>query len=149
MSSYFLGSDYQLEPLTWLETSLDPLATRYLKSWLGLAKVADPSRLFLPPKPWWTWSPLCLWAIQEATSGQSCPLNDSRNRGVQLVTRSILDKEARFKVTKFKPVTFVQQVLEADPGAYPKFLSLRSKKCVQADEVAERLAHGATLKVQG
>ena len=36
-------------PLTWLETSLDPLATRYLKSWLGLAKAADPSRLFLPP----------------------------------------------------------------------------------------------------
>ena len=35
-------------PLTWLETSLEPLATRYLKSWLGLAKPADPSRFFLP-----------------------------------------------------------------------------------------------------
>ena len=37
----------------------------------------------------------------------------------------------------------------ADPGASSKSLSLRSKKCVQADEVAERLPHDATLKVQG
>ena len=35
-------------PLSWIETSLDPLVTKYLKAWLGLAKPADPSRLFLP-----------------------------------------------------------------------------------------------------
>ena len=62
-------------PLTWLETSLDPLATRYLKSWLGLAKPADPSRLFLP-QTMVDLDPLCPWTVQEATSGQSCPLND-------------------------------------------------------------------------
>ena len=35
-------------PLTWLQTKLQPLATRYLKRWCGLARSADPSRLFLP-----------------------------------------------------------------------------------------------------
>ena len=87
-----------------------------------------------------------IWKLQ---LGKAALLMTSRDRGVQFVSRSILDKEARFKVAKFKPVTFVQQVFAADPGASSKSLSLRSKKCVQADEVAERLAYSATLKVQG
>ena len=37
-------------PLSWIESYLDPLATRHLKLWLGLAKPADPSRLYLPYK---------------------------------------------------------------------------------------------------
>ena len=87
--------------------------------------------------------------LKKLQVGKAAPLMTSRDRGVQLVSRSILDKEVRFKVAKCKPVTFVQQVFAVDPGASPKSLSPRSKKCVQSDEVAERLAHAATLKVQG
>ena len=35
-------------PLLWIEKTLNPLATRYLKRWAGLARPADPARLFLP-----------------------------------------------------------------------------------------------------
>ena len=66
-----------------------------------------------------------------------------------LLMKNIFDKEAYSKVAKFKPATFVQQVFAADPGASSKSLSLQSKKCIQADEVAKHLAHAATLKVQG
>ena len=67
--------------------------------------------------------------------GKAALLMTSRDRGVQFVSRSILDKEVHSKVAKFKPATSVQQVFAADPGASSKSLSLRSKKCVQADEV--------------
>ena len=33
---------------TWLRCTLQPLATRYLKRWSGLARTADPNKLFLP-----------------------------------------------------------------------------------------------------
>ena len=32
----------------WLKSTLQPLATRYLKKWSGLARTADPNKLFLP-----------------------------------------------------------------------------------------------------
>ena len=35
-------------PITWVEKTLQALATRYLKRWCGLAKSADTSRLFFP-----------------------------------------------------------------------------------------------------
>ena len=136
-------------PLTWLETSLDPLATRYLKSWLGLAKPGDPSRLFLPPAHGGLGLPSISGLYKRLRVGKASLLMASRDRGVQFVSRSTLDREAQAKVAKFKPATLVRQVLAADPGASSKSLSLRSKKCVQADEVAGRLAHAATLKVQG
>ena len=142
-----------LFPLTWLETSLDPLATRYLKSWLGLAKPADPSRFFLRPDHGGLGLPSVSGLYNTLQVGKAALLMMSRDRGVQFVSRSILDKEAHSKVAKFKLATFVQQHscsrCAADLGASFKFLSLRSKKCVQVDKATECLAHDATLKVQG
>ena len=36
-----------LHDLSWVERELEPIATSYLKKWSGLAKAADPSRLYL------------------------------------------------------------------------------------------------------
>jgi len=35
-------------PVSWIEKTLDPLASQYLKKWAELARPADPARLFLP-----------------------------------------------------------------------------------------------------
>ena len=37
-----------VSPVSWIKKTLDPLVTRHLKSWAGLARPADPGRLFLP-----------------------------------------------------------------------------------------------------
>ena len=34
-------------PLSWIERVLDPLVTKYIKKWSGLARPANPARLFL------------------------------------------------------------------------------------------------------
>ena len=36
-------------PLSWITRTMEATATRYLKRWSGLARSADPSRLYLPP----------------------------------------------------------------------------------------------------
>ena len=35
-------------PISWLQSQLQPIATRFLKRWSGLAQSADPNCLFLP-----------------------------------------------------------------------------------------------------
>ena len=35
-------------PISWVKTTLEAMATRYQKRWSGLARAADPSRLYLP-----------------------------------------------------------------------------------------------------
>ena len=35
-------------PLSWIKETMEATATRYLKRWSGLARSADPSRLYLP-----------------------------------------------------------------------------------------------------
>ena len=37
-------------PISWVTATLEATTTRFLKKWLGLAKPADPSRLYLPKK---------------------------------------------------------------------------------------------------
>ena len=37
-------------PISWIEKKLDAIYTLYLKKWVGLAKPANPSVLYLPPK---------------------------------------------------------------------------------------------------
>ena len=52
-------------PLWWVETPSDPLARRHLKCWLGLAKAADPSRMYMYlPKEH---EDLCLPSVSEGT----------------------------------------------------------------------------------
>ena len=35
-------------PVSWLQNTLQPIVTRYLKRWSGLSRSADPNRLFFP-----------------------------------------------------------------------------------------------------
>ena len=37
-------------PISWIEKKLDAISTLYLKKWVGLAKPANPSVLYLPQK---------------------------------------------------------------------------------------------------
>ena len=136
-------------PLSWVESSLDPLATKYLKSWLGLARPADPSRLFLPPSHGGLGLSSISGLYKKLQVGKAALLMTSRDRAVQFVSRSALEKESRSLVLKFKPATIVQETFAEDPGASYKSLATRSKKSVKSDEVEQRLAHAASLKVQG
>ena len=135
-------------PLTWVETSLDPLATRYLKSWLGLTKSADPSKLFLPPPHGGLGLPSISCLYKKLQVGKAALLTTLEMVGSSLCLNLTL-KKTDSQISKFKPATLVQQTFAEDPGASAKSLSFRSKKRVQSVETATRLAHATSLKVQG
>ena len=136
-------------PLPWVESSLDPLATKYLKQWLGLAKPADPSRLYLPQNLGGLGLPSIAGLYKKLQVGKAALMMTSRHRGVQLASRKALEKEAHSQVVRFKPAMIVQQEFAKDPAASYKSLASRSKKSVQRQESEAHLAHVATLKIQG
>ena len=136
-------------PLSWVESSLDPLAIKYLKQWLGLAKPADPSRLYLPQNLGGLGLPSIAGLYKKLQVGKAALMLTSRDRGVQLASRKVLEKEAHSQVVKFKPAMIVQQEFAKDPAASYKSLASRSKKSVQRQESEARLVHEATLKIQG
>ena len=52
-------------PISWLERELQPMATRALKKWSGLASSSNTSFLFLPPKQRWSCTSLSGEPLQE------------------------------------------------------------------------------------
>ena len=52
-------------PISWLHSHLQPVATRFIKRWAGLAKSADPNQLFCP-RPMVVWSFL-IWSVYHKT----------------------------------------------------------------------------------
>ena len=136
-------------PLSWIESTLDPIATKSLKCWLGLARSADPSWLFLPQENGGLGLSSISGLYRKLQVGKSALLMTSRDRGVELASRWIIEKESQSHIHKFRPSTIVQQIFSNDPGTSYKSLATKSKKYVQSTEVEERLAHAASQNIQG
>ena len=72
-------------PLSWLQKTVDPLVTRYLKRWIGLAKSANTSRLCLPQtKGGLELQPVSV-IYQKLQVGKAALLMTSRDAGVHYV----------------------------------------------------------------
>ena len=136
-------------PLSWIEKVLDPIVTRYLKQWSGLAKSADPSRLFLPNSLGGLEFSNVSGLYRILQSGKAALLMASRDREVQYSTRIQVQKETIALRSKFKPYLFAQEIFSQDPGISRKALSKRVKNSMKQCEASEYLAHAKDLPVQG
>lgn len=54
----------------------------------------------------------------------------SRDRAVQFVSQSALERESHSLILKFKPAIIVQQVFAGDPGASYKSLAIPDQRRV-------------------
>ena len=64
-------------PLSWLEKTLDLIATKHLKQWIGLAQPADPSQLYLPQASGSRAGALInIYILQEDAGWESSPVDD-------------------------------------------------------------------------
>ena len=113
-------------PVSWLEKTLDPLATCYLKKWAGLARAADPARLFLPQaSEGFGLSPLSE-LYQKLQVSKASLLITSLDDGVNRAVSENL-KEKNQKRVKFQPYLAAQQAFAADPGASGKEIQGQAK----------------------
>ena len=98
-------------PVSWIEKTLDPLVTRHLKSWAGLARSADPGRLFLPQKDGGLNLPLPSDLYQKLQVGKASLLITSQDGGVNHAVSEGLRKESNQQRAKFHPYTMAQEAL--------------------------------------
>ena len=136
-------------PITWVNTCLEATATRYLKKWSGLARSADPARLYLPKTNGGLNLPAISQLYRKMHVSHACQLITSRDPVTQHVAKLQIEKEQNQQRAKFKPMLTVQEVMVADPGASKKTLMRRAKEAVTSAEIGERLEHSRSLPHQG
>ena len=136
-------------PLTWLQTKLQPLATRYLKRWCGLARSADTSRLFLPKANGGLDLPELTTMYKKLHAAKAASYMCSRDPTVRSIATQETLREAAQRRPAYRPFQEVVDVMKEDPGATKKKITTQVKAKVQAADNAARLAHSAGLTVQG
>ena len=113
----FAWSNHSDLPLLWLEKTLGPLITKYLKHWSGLAKSANTSRLFLPQSNGGLKLSSFSSLYKKMQVGKAALLLTSRDAGVQQATKLLLQKEKQADRKKFKLLNFTQKTFTTIPEA--------------------------------
>ena len=135
-------------PLSWLKTTLQPIATSFLKRWCGLAKSADTGCLFLPKEHGGLDLPSLTLTYKKLQVTKAATYTCSRDPMVRAIASQETRKEATQQRPIFKPFQEVIQAMKDDPGASSKQLSTRAKKQVEAADTEARLTHSTSLVVQ-
>ena len=106
-------------PVSWLESTLQPIATKFLKRWSGLAKSADTGCLFLPKEKGVLELPSLVTLYKKLEVAKAAAYTCSRDP----VVRAIATQETRKEATQtrlFKPYQVVVAAMQDDPGATSK-----------------------------
>ena len=134
---------------TWLQTKLQPLATRFLKRWCGLAKSADPNRLFLPKSNGGFDLPHLVTVYKRIHAAKAGSHMYSRDATIRAIASQDTQREVNLQRSLFRPHQEVVEVMKENPGASKKTVLSRVKTKIQAEDTAARLAHTSSLPVQG
>ena len=134
---------------TWLRTTLQPLATRYLKRWSGLARTADPNKLFLPKSNGGLDLPNLITLYRKLQVSKAATFVHSRDPTVRCIATTETLREQRQTKAPFKPFQTVVDAMKDDPGASKAATTMKAKARVQAADTASRLSHTSGLVVQG
>ena len=120
----FLISDFSI---SFLERVLQPMATRFLKKWSGLARPANPSLLFLPPRKGGLGLPTLTGLYKKQQSALKVQLLLSHDHSVRAIAKHQLCLETANNRQKFRPSETAQLVMDAHPGVHRKVLMKSTK----------------------
>ena len=125
------------------------MATRFLKRWSGLARSADPSRLFLPPNH----GGLNLCSITDLLKklqvGKASLFLTSPDSGANRVAKIVLEEEEKAEQMAFKPFSFAQATYAEIPGAPQRKVVACAKLAEARKQTTQCLLHSISLRVQG
>ena len=136
-------------PVSWLQNHLQPIATRFLKRWCGLARSADPNRLFLPKSNGGLELPHLVTVYKKLHAAKAGSHMCSSDSSVRAIATQITLRESQLQCALFRPYQEVVGVMKEDPGAPRKKVVSHVKAKIQAEDTASRLAHTTSLPVQG
>ena len=136
-------------PISWVTTSLEAMATRFLKKWVGLARPADPSRLYLPTTEGGLGLPAISTCYQKQQASVASLLLTSPDPIIQHTAKLAVMKEENLRRPLHRPMLEVREIWQADPGASRKSLCKRAKTNVTVRDAEKRLEHARNLQHQG
>ena len=136
-------------PISWVTKCLETTATRFLKRWSGLARSADPSRLYLQKKNGGLNLPNITTIYKKAKVSIACQLLTSHDPITRHISKISIGHEESQKRAKFQPMLTAREVMADDPGARRGTLTKRSKNLVVTEDNEKRLEHARSLVVQG
>ena len=136
-------------PISWVSSTLEAKATHYLKRWSGLARSADPSRLYLPKNNGGLQLPPISLLYKKLRGSQAALLLTSRDPVTQHVTTMEIQREQALQRPKFQPMRLTRDVMVEDPGVSRRGLVARTKAKVARDDANSRRKHVENLPQQG
>ena len=100
-------------PISWVEWELQPLVTRALKRWAGLARSSNTSILYLSAKRGGLALPSLESLHRKSQATRMVQLVILRDPGVRRVAVLHLEEERRGQRSKYRPAQLVQDLLPA------------------------------------
>ena len=123
-------------PISWVEKQIEPVATKYLKKWVGLAKSANTALLYLLQKMGGLNLPSLTSLYKRLQVSHQSQLLTSPDPCVRHLAEKNLQHELGLSRKKFQASMIVRDVLVLDPGRTRKSLSTVAKRITQ--EVDDR-----------
>ena len=134
--------------MSWLESTLQPIATTFLKRWSGLAKSADTGCLFLPKEKGGLHLPSLVTLYKKLQVAKAAAYTCSRDPVVRAIATQETRKEATQTRPAFKPYQVVVAAMQNDPGTTSKRVRERAKSRVEEGDTNARLCHSTSLSRQ-
>ena len=136
-------------PETWLERVLQPLATKALKSWAGLARHSNPSILFLPSKRGGLALPSLSGVYRRLQASKMTQLLLSSDPGVRKAAVLQLEVEKKNRRMKFKPASLVESIIQQSSGSSRRAVKGAAKSHLTEEEDNHRHQSLCQLPAQG
>ena len=122
-------------PISWLERDLQPLATKALKEWAGLARHSNTSILFLPAKRGGLALPSLVREHKKLQASKMVQQITSHDPGVRKVADLRLLEEKKRRRIKFRPAVLVNSITTQDHPQSRRALSSAVRTLLAEEEV--------------
>ena len=136
-------------PISWVTSILEATATRFLKKWVGLARPATPSSLYLPKKNGGLGLPAISTVYKKQQASTASLILTSHDPVVQHAATLAIRREEDLCRPTHRPMLEVRDIWQTDPGANRKSLLKRAKAQVTECDSERRLEHARGLQHQG
>ena len=121
-------------PTTWLERVLQPLATKALKSWVGLARHANSSILYRSIKKGGLGLPSLVGEYKKLQALKMVQLLLSNDSAVRKIGKLRVMEEEKSQRMKFKPAALVNSILQQQPSQSRQALKGAVKSLLAEEE---------------
>jgi hypothetical protein len=135
-------------PVSWLKTTLQPIATKFLKRWCGLARSADTGCIYLPKEKGGLEMPSLVTLYKKLQASKAASFICSQDPVVRAIASQETQRETQQQRMVFKPYKIAVAEMKQDPGVSSRKLKQLAKARIEDDDTSARLAYSTSLARQ-